>query len=97
MAEFYNNDLSWDTLARNCHYASRDLKVALNNGIDAYNEWQSFRAGRTNAEIATALSRTETEVAEMDAALSACKILYDGANNVAISQSDYMYSLRKFS
>lgn len=97
MTEYYNNDLSWDTLARKCHDPADQLIRHMLNGLNAYNEWQSFRGGRTNAEIATALSRTETEVAEMDSAFSALKAIYDYANNQTPSQSDYLYSLRKFS
>ena len=93
----YNGDKTWDYLARDVGNFSKSLIVNLVNGNDAYNEWQSYRAGRTNLEIATALSRLETEVAEMDAAYAALKMLYDYANNQTPTQSDYFYSMRKFS
>ena len=97
MSDYYNNDLTFDMLARHAHDGARQLIKGLNDGLNAYNEWQSFRAGRTNAEIATVLSRTETEIAEMDACFSALKMLYDYANNQTPSQSDYFFSMRKFS
>lgn len=93
----YNPDKTWDVLAREAGGFAKTLIQVLVNGEEAYNEWQSFRAGRTNLEIATALSRTETEVAELDACYAALKMLYDYANNQTPSQSDYFYSLRKFS
>lgn len=97
MSEYYNDDLSWEALARNCHDYAFQLVKALNEGLNSYNEWQSFRAGRTNAQIATALSKTETQISELDSAYSAMKSAYDYANNQTPSQSDYFYSLRKFS
>ena len=97
MSDYFNNDLNFDTLARHAHDHARQLIKSMNDGVNAYNEWQSFRAGRTNAEIATALLRTETEIGEMDACFSALKLIYDYANNQTPSQSDYLYSLRKFS
>ena len=93
----YNGDKTWDDLVAECNGASRGAINQLNFGQNAYDEWQSFRAGRTNAQIATAISRTETEVSEMDSAFSAVKALYDYANNQTPSQSDYFFSLRKFS
>lgn len=66
-------------------------------GNEQYNEWQSFRAGRTNATIAGVLGKTETQVAEMDACFAALKSLYDQANNQVVAQGDYFFSLRKFS
>jgi len=93
----YNADLTWVQLTAGAGFHSKTYLQVLTNGNEAYNEWQSFRAGRTNLEIATALGRTETEVAEMDAAYAALKLLYDYGNNQVPTQSDYFYSLRKFS
>ena len=93
----YNADKTWENLAADAGYFAKSYIQILSNGNDAYNEWQSFRAGRTNLEIATALGRTEAEVAEMDASYSAMKLIYDYANNQTPTQSDYLYSLRKFS
>jgi hypothetical protein len=62
-----------------------------------YNEWESFNAGRTNAEIATALGKTETQVAELAACFAAFLELYNAANGAATSTADRFYSMRKFS
>lgn len=97
MAEFYNDDKTWATLAQEAHYAAKQMTDALVNGLNMYNEWQSFRNARSNATIATGLGVSEAAVAEMDAAYAAMKTLYDAANNVAVSQGDHFYSLRKFS
>lgn len=92
----YNDDLTWDDVANKAGSRGNDLISALLQGQREYDEWQSFRAGRTNAQIATALSRTETEVAELDSCYSAFKALNDYANNQTPSQSDYYFSMRKF-
>ena len=93
----YNGDITWADMSKIAGQQAADLIYALNAGLNNYNEWQSFRAGRTNAVIATALSKTETEIAEIDACFAAFKEMFDAANNVAVSQLDRLYSMRKFS
>lgn len=93
----YNADMVWSDWTKELGSVARNSIQHLEVGLRAYNEWQSFRAGRTNAAIATALSRTESEIAEMDSAFAALKALHDCANNVAVSQGDRLYSLRIFS
>lgn len=93
----YNNDLTWSDLSRDVQNAARAMITALREGERQYNEWQNFRASRTNAQIATALGRTETEVGDMDSAFAALLALHNYANNQTPSQSDYYFSLRKFS
>lgn len=93
----YNADLTWVDLMNVLGNHARNVMTALREGEAQYNEWQSFRAGRANADIATALSRTSAEVAEMDSAFAAFKMLADCANNQAPVQGSYLYSLRKFS
>ena len=93
----YNADKTWVELSGYAGQHARNLMVQVDAGLNAYNEWQSFRAGRTNAQIATALTRTETEVAELDACFAAFKTAHDALNNVAITQGDHYYSMRIFS
>ena len=94
----YNADKTWDDLSATASSGSADMINVLYSGENLYQEWLSFSAGRTNAQIATALSRTETEVAEMGAAFAAFKEIYDFANNVASpSPGDRFFSMRKFS
>jgi len=92
----YNKDMTWDDVVGSLGFYSNKTKSALLDGLEAYNEWQSFRAGRTNAEIATSLSVDETWIAEADAAYAALFEIYQSAANFAVSQSDRFYSLRKF-
>lgn len=92
----YNADWSWPDWSRQAEMFARPMVERLIMGEELYNRWQNYRAGRTNAQLATALGRTETEVSELDAAFAALHTLYQCANNVDVSQSDYLYSLRKF-
>lgn len=92
----YNGDQTWTTLSSTASASAETLKEALIHGLDAYNEWQSFRAGRSNATIAGVLSVAEAQVAEMDSCYAAMKELHDCANNVATSQSDRLFALRVF-
>ncbi len=93
----YNDDLTWTDLSKIAGQQAADLISTLLSAMNNYNEWQSFRAGRTNAEIATVLGKTETQVAELDACFAAFLDLYNAANNVATSTTDRFYSMRKFS
>lgn len=92
----YAGTLTWDELVQNLTNHSRNLRSNLYALLEEYNEWQRFRAGRTNAVIAIALAVTETQVAEMDAAFAAFKEIFDFTNNVAPSQGDRFFSLRQF-
>lgn len=93
----YNNDLTWVDLSRQTTSITSSMIALLNQGLEAYNNWQSFRAGRIDADIATALARTAAEVADMDSAMAALKALHDFANNVAGPVAgDRFFSMRKF-
>ncbi len=93
----YNDDLTWTDLSKIAGQQAADLISTLLSAMNNYNEWQSFRAGRTNAQIATVLGKTETQVSELDACFAAFLDLYNAANNVATSTADRFYSMRKFS
>jgi hypothetical protein len=93
----YNTDKTWADLSRSAGISANTAVTTLVSGQVAYDEWQSFRAGRTNLEIATDLAVTETAVAEMDSCYAALKAIHDYANNQTPVQGDYFYSLRKFS
>ena len=95
----YNTDETWLTISNKLSSDSRNAIQHLEVGLRGYNEWQSFRAGRTNAQIAalTGFSRTEAEIADMDSAYAGLKAIHDYANNQTPVQGDYLYSLRKFS
>ena len=73
---------------------SRNLIDVLYNAEKDYLEWQTYRAGRTNAEIGTALGITDAEVGIIDAAYAAGHAVYTYAANGVPAQSDYLYSLR---
>ncbi len=93
----FNNDIDWPILTRLVGAQASSFIHLLRNGMVAFNKWQSFRAGRTNAQLAAALSRTMTEIAEMDAAFAAIKELHDAADNVPVATLDRFFALRKFS
>lgn len=93
----YNADLTWDDLSRIAGTAARAQITTAQEAKKQYDEWQSFRAGRTNAAIATALARTEAEIANMDSCFAVGSDLENFYSNVAVGQSDRYYSLRQFS
>jgi len=91
----YETSWSIEILAA-AQYSKAVIKT-LNESLEKYMDWQTYRAARTNAQIATALGRTEDEIADLDACLSAFKEIYDFANNEASpAQGDRYYSMRRF-
>lgn len=96
----YNEQKTWENVSTSGGSIARDLIAVLNRALNEYNEWQSFRAGRTNAQIATDLAETgivEADVAALDSCFAAGLALFNYANNGTPTQSDYLFSLRKFS
>ena len=94
----YNGDHNWAYLSGEAGRVARQLQGYLRESQATYDEWQSFRAGRTDADIATVLGRPETEIAEMDSCYAAFTEIFDFADNVASPvQGDRFYSMRKFS
>lgn len=96
----YNDQKTWENVSNAGGSVARDVIAVLNRALNEYNEWQSFRAGRTNAQIATDLGETgilEADVAALDSCFSAGLALYNYADNSTPTQADYFFSLRKFS
>ena len=88
---------SWALESNAATYHAKAVIRTLNEALEKYMDWQTFRAGRTNAQIAVALGRDEADIAALDSCFSAFKEMYDFANNVASpSQSDRYYSMRLF-
>lgn len=92
----YNADQTWDSLVLKLERHGRPFKNLLILGKELYEDWQSFRGGRDNATIAVDLEREESEIAELDSAYAAFKEFHDMASNIAVSQGDRLFSLRKF-
>lgn len=94
----YNADQTWTQLSNTAGSSARLVNKQLRDGEEQYLEWQSFLAGRTNAQVATALGRTETEVSELAACFAAFHLIYTFADNGASPvQADHFYAMRKFS
>lgn len=94
----YNGDLTWNDLSYKAGQNAANMIAILTAALNEYNRWQSFRAGRTNMQIAKDLGKTEDSIAELDACYAAFKELYDYANNqIGEYQNDRLYSMRKFS
>lgn len=94
----YDPDSTWRDWALQAQIGAHEVLRQLNAGLDNYNEWQTFRAARTNAQIATDLGKTEAEIADLDSCYAAYKEIYDFADNVASpTQGDRLYSMRRFS
>lgn len=94
----YDPDTGWSHWARLAEIYASDLIRFLTLSEEAYNEWQTFRAARSDADIATALGKTEAEIADLDSCFAAFHEIYEFSDNVASpTQGDRLYSMRRFS
>ena len=93
----YDPDTGWSNWARQAEMNASNAIRFLREWEEVYNDWQTFRASRSDADIATALGKTEAEIADLDACFAAFKEIYDFADNDASpTQGDRLYSLRRF-
>jgi len=94
----YDPDMTWADLEAKAQREARSLLNALKNSKEVYREWLSFRDGRADSVIATALSKTEAEVTDLRKCFLAMDEIFDFADNVASpTQGDRLADLRKFS
>jgi hypothetical protein len=93
----YVGDKTWTILSSEATAASTNLRESLLHAKEAYEEYIHFAAGRTNAQIATALAVTEQQVADLAACFQAFLELHSCATNLPIAQGDRMFGMRKFS
>jgi len=93
----YNPNLTWAMLEGIAGNHARILISTLYDSKRAYDEWQSFRGGRTDGEIATALGKDVTDIQNIDACFAAMIMQYNYADNQTPVQGDYFYALRLFS
>lgn len=93
----YDGEMTWADAVNDCSNVALTALNTLIRSHEKYMQWQTFRAGRTNAQIAAVWSVPETQVAQMDAAYSGAEELYRCANNEVVSQGDRLYALRIFS
>jgi hypothetical protein len=93
----YDPDTGWSTWARLAESHASNAIRFLREWEEMYNDWQTFRASRTDAQIATDLGKDEAEIADLDSCFAAFSEIMDFANNVASpTQGDRLYALRRF-
>ena len=93
----YDGDVTWNNVAGRAEQYARAMIKLLNEAKEEYTNWQTFRDSRTNAQIATALSKTETEIADLDACYAVFADLHGFADNdPSPTQQDRLYALRRF-
>ena len=94
----HNNDLTWADLVAKAATAAGNLKQALLDAEESYQEWESFRNARANGTIATLLGRTSSEIGELKAANDEMHAAFQFATNVAGPvQGDRVGAWRKVS
>lgn len=93
----YNDDATWADLSKLASQAAANMIANLIEGKALYDKFQSFKNGRTNAQMAVVLAKTEAQVADLSNCFAVLNELYNAADNQATYTGDRFYSLRKFS
>ena len=93
----YDAEKTWADLVTTLGSAARNSIQHLEVGLRAWAEWNNFKDGRTNAQIATALGKTEADIQAMSASFVALKRIHDFANGDTVANLDYLSNLRDFS
>ena len=91
----YNADMTWDAWVQKLERHGRPFVHSLLLGNELWADWQSYRDGRDNATIGLSISRSEADIAALDAAFAALKALHDAADNQVVAQADHLFALRK--
>ena len=92
----YNDDITWaDIVGDLAYYGLRD-KDAIIAGHEQYLEWVSFRAGRDDATLATALSVSTTAISDAEYAFSAMEDIYLMATGNSVGVANRFDAIRKF-
>jgi hypothetical protein len=100
----YNVDKIWEAHVGELEPVAKTLMAAIRDGKALYDEWQSFRNARTDADIATDMTAaggravTTADIATMDAAFSAFdSIMRYLDNDTPPADIDQGFALRVFS
>ena len=93
----YDAEVNFLGLAADVEAKAKNLMHSSREARAAYRRWLKFRNGRTDADIATALSRTEAEVTDVRLAYKAFNESHDFLSDVAGPvQGDRFAIWRKF-
>lgn len=93
----YNDNETFDTMAGLASTACRDLISILNTGVIRFDKWQSFKNGRTSAQLVADLGKTEADWDALTNAFEALDAIKSYADNTTPVQHDYISDMEKFS
>ena len=93
----YDPDKTWDDFTREVQQQARATIRTLAEGSELYKDLIHYSEGKTTAQMATALGRTEADINAMSLAIDAFKQIYDCSEGVAVAQANYANNLRTFS
>jgi len=93
----YDPETTWPTWSNLAASHGSNAIRMIHEWEEVYQDWQTFRAGRTDAQLATALGKTTTDIAAVDSAFAAFHVMYNSCNNVAGPVAgDRFYAWRVF-
>ena len=93
----YDPDKTWDDFTREVQQQARATIRTLAEGVELYKDLIHYAEGKTTAQMATALGRTEADINAISTAIAAFKALYDASEGAAVAQHGYADDLRTFS
>jgi len=92
----YNADVTWLDISAGLGYYGLRVKEAILDGHEQYQEWVAFRNGRTDTQVATALSVDVSAIVDAEYAFSAMEELYMAATAQSVVAANRFDAIRKF-
>lgn len=92
----YTNEMTWDQWASVLTNKGKSGITLIDEMLIPYKKWYSFSYGKTDAQIAVALGKTEADIVKLKYGFSALKDFYDAMNNVAVVARDRKADLIEF-
>jgi hypothetical protein len=88
----YSKDMTWaqwSQMAENQRWA---IVIAVDSAKHWYEKWYAFTYGKTDAQVATALGKTEEDVAALRVAFGAFKSVHDLIHGAATQATAYDFA-----
>lgn len=94
----YNADMTWNDLVRLLSIKNKSTMSAVREGNAEYLEFQSFRAGRSDLQIAIDLAKDEADIANMTSSFAGHLAMRQFMeNDGAALGTDHAFNFRLFS
>lgn len=88
----YSNDMTWAQWAQAAENQRWAIQIAVDSAKNWNDKWYAFTYGKTDAQVAAALGKTEADAAALRVAFGSFKTVYDILHGAAAQASPYEFT-----